>query len=115
MSLSRSTPSLTDTDFERGARKRQQDEMRRYYIQQKGYQIIEMWECEWWRLSNTDASVKSHLQENFPDRQPLSEEELMQRIIDGKHFGYVKCDFDCRNTSAITFQFSSLIQKYCCE
>ena len=54
-------PSLTDTDFERGMKKRQQDEMRRDYIQQKGYQIVEMWECEWWSLYKTDTSVKSHL------------------------------------------------------
>ena len=30
-------PSLTDTDNQRGVKKRQQDEMRRDYIQQKGY------------------------------------------------------------------------------
>ena len=35
-------PSLTDTDLQRGMKKRQQDEMRRDYIQQKGYQIVEM-------------------------------------------------------------------------
>ena len=39
-------PSLTDTDIERGIKKRRQDEMRREYMQQKGYQIVEMWECE---------------------------------------------------------------------
>ena len=39
-------PSLTDTDIERGVKKRQQNEMRRDYIQQKVYQIVEMWECE---------------------------------------------------------------------
>ena len=33
-------PSLTDTDIERGVKKRQQDEMRRDYIQRKGYQIV---------------------------------------------------------------------------
>ena len=54
-------PSLTDTDIQRGVKKRQQDEMRRDYIQQKGYQIVEMWECEWWSLYKTYASVKSHL------------------------------------------------------
>ena len=35
-------PSLTDTDIERGMKKRQQVEMRRDYIQ-KGNQIVEMW------------------------------------------------------------------------
>ena len=87
-------PSLTDTDIERGVKKRQQDEMRRDYIQQKGYQIVEMWECEWWTLYKTDASVKSHLRENFPYKQPLSEEQLLQGIIKGRLFGYVQCDIE---------------------
>ena len=87
-------PSLTDTHIERGVKKRQQEEMRRDYIQQKGYQNVEMWECEWWSLYKTDASVKSHLRKNFPDRRPLSEEGLMQGIIDGRLFGYVQCDIE---------------------
>ena len=41
-------PSLTDTDIERGVKKRQQDEMSRDNKQQKSYQIVGMWECEWW-------------------------------------------------------------------
>ena len=87
-------PSLTDTDIERGVKKRQQDEMRRDYIQQKGYQIVEMWECEWRSLYKTDASVKSHLRKNFPYRRPLSEEGLLHGIIDGQLFGYVQCDIE---------------------
>ena len=39
-------PSLTDADIQRGMKKRQQDEMRRDYVQQKGYQIVEKWEYE---------------------------------------------------------------------
>ena len=85
-------PSLTDT--ERGVKKRHQDEMRRDYIQQKGYRIVEMRKCEWWSLYKTDASVKSHLRKNFPDRRPLKEEGLMQRIIDVRLIGYVQCDIE---------------------
>ena len=77
-------PSLTDTDFERRVKKRQQDEMCKDYIQQKGYQIVEMWECELWSLHKADvASVKIHLRENFPYRRPSSEAGLMRGIIDG--------------------------------
>ena len=47
-----------------------------------------MWECEWWSLCKTDASVKSHLRENFSYQLPVSEEQLLQGTIDGKHFGY---------------------------
>ena len=88
------SPSLTDTDFERGIKKRQQDEMRRDYIQQKGYQTVELWECEWWSLYKTGVSVKSHLRENFPYKRLLSEEQLLQGIIEGRFFGYVQCDIE---------------------
>ena len=53
-----------------------------------------MWECEWWSLYKTDASVKSNLRKNFPYRRPLGEEGLMQGIINGRFFGYVQCDIE---------------------
>ena len=60
----------------------------------RGYQIVEMWECEWWSLYKTDASVKSHLQKNFPYRRPLSKKGLLHGIIVGRLFGYVQCDIE---------------------
>ena len=53
-----------------------------------------MWECEFWSLYKTDASIKSHLRKNFLYRRPLSGEGLMQEIIDGRLFGYVQCDIE---------------------
>ena len=35
-------PSLTDNEIMRGRKKREQEQMRKDYIQQKGYKIIEM-------------------------------------------------------------------------
>ena len=64
------------------------------YIQQTGYKIIEIWECNWWELHRTDAPVKSYLRANFAYRRPLSEEQLLQGIIDGRLFGYVQCDIE---------------------
>ena len=87
-------PSLTDTHIERGVKRRQQDGMRRDYIQQKCNQTVEMWEREWWSIYKTNASIRSHLRENFPYRQPMSEEGLMQGIVDGRLFGYVQCDIE---------------------
>ena len=87
-------PFLTESDIERGVKKRQQDGMRRDYIQQKGYQIVEMWDCQWWSLYKTDASVKSHLRKDFPYRHPLSEAGLLHGIIDERFFGYVQCDIE---------------------
>ena len=52
-----------------------------------------MWECKWWKLYRTDATVKNRLRANFPYQRPLSEERLMQEIKSGRLFGYVQCDF----------------------
>ena len=87
-------PSLTDTDIEGRVKKRQQDQMCRDHIQQTAHQIVEVWECEWWSLYKTDASVKSHLRKNFPYRRSLTEEGLLQGNFDGRHFGYVQCDIE---------------------
>ena len=108
--------ALTDTDIERRVKKRQQIEMRRDYIQQKGYKIGEMWECECCSLYKTDASIKSHLRESFPCRRPLIEEQLLRGIIDGRLFGYVQCNIEVlEHMRDYFFQLSSCVQKYCCE
>ena len=51
-----------------------------------GFQIVEMCECEWWSPYKTDGSVERHLRENFPYKRPLSEDHLLQGIIDGQLF-----------------------------
>ena len=43
-------PSLADNGNMRGIKKREKDQLRKEYIQQKGYKIIEMWEWNWWEL-----------------------------------------------------------------
>ena len=45
-------------------------------------------------VSQTEASVKSHLRENFLYKRPLSEERLTQEIVDGKLFVYDQCDIE---------------------
>ena len=61
--------------------------MRREYIPNKGYQSVEMWVCEWWNLYKTDSSFGNQLRENFLYTRPLSEEQLLQLIVDGELFG----------------------------
>ena len=85
-------PSLTDNEIMGGMKKREQDQLRKEYVQQKGYKIVEMWECNWWYLYRNDATVKNQLRANFLYQRSLSEEQLMQEIIGGRLFGYVQCD-----------------------
>ena len=87
-------PSLTEEDIKRGCRRRELDELRRGYIQEKGFTVIEMWECEWWRLYKTTTNAKLHIRENFPYRRSLTEQQLIEEIKKGKIFGYVQCDIE---------------------
>ena len=51
-----------------------------------------MWECIWWELYRTDATVKNHLRTVFLYKRPVSEERLMKEIRSRRLFGYVQCD-----------------------
>ena len=82
-------PSLTEEDIQRGSKKRELDALRRHYIQEKGFNIKEMWECEWWRLYKTTNTVKQAIREHFPYRRPLVAEQLLEEIKEGKLFGNV--------------------------
>ena len=73
-------PSLTEEDVKRGSRRRELDELRRSYLQEKGFTVIEMWECQWWRLYKTTANVKLQIRENFPYRRSLTEQQLLEGI-----------------------------------
>ena len=85
---------LTDEDIQRGSKKRELDALRRHYIQEKGFRVIETWECEWRRLYETTNTVKQHIREHFPYRRSLAAEQLLEEIKKGKLFGYVQCDIE---------------------
>ena len=85
-------PSLTEEDIESGNQRREMNQMRNQYIRQKGYNVAEMCECEWWNLYWTTTCVKERLRESFPLKRPLREERLLEQSRSGKLFGYVQCD-----------------------
>ena len=67
-------PSLTEEEIQRGIKKRELDELRKQYIQEKGYDFIEMYECDWWKMHKTYTIDKEHPRESFPYKMPLREE-----------------------------------------
>ena len=87
-------PSLTEEDMERGNKKREMDQLRKHYIKEKGYNVVEMWEGEWWNLYKTTTCVKGLLRESFHYKRQLREERLLEQIRSGKLFGYVQCDIE---------------------
>ena len=87
-------PSLIEEEIQRGSKKRELDALRGHYIQDKGFKVTEMWECEWWRLYKTTNTLKQHIREHFPYRRSLAAEQLLEEIKKGKLFGYVQCDIE---------------------
>ena len=79
------------------------DQMGKQYIKEKGYRVVEMWECEWWNLYKTTACVKEHLRESFPYKRPLREESLLEQMRSGKMFGYVHYDVEVPEELKKTF------------
>ena len=77
-------PSLTEEEIKRGSRKRELDELRRGFLEEKVFTVIEMWECEWWRLYKTTINVKLSIRENLPYRRSLTEQQLLEGINKGK-------------------------------
>ena len=85
-------PSLTEEDNQRGSKKRELDTMRRHYIQEKGFKLIEMRKCEWCRLYKTSIAVKQHFRKHLPCKRSLAPEQILEEIKEGNLFGYVQCD-----------------------
>ena len=86
--------SLTEEEIQRASKKRELDALRRHYIKEKGFKVIEMWECDWWRLYKITNTVKQHIREHFPYRRSLAAEQPLEEIKKGKLFVYVKCDIE---------------------
>ena len=120
-------PSLTEENIERGNKKREMDQMKKQYIKEKEYHVVEIWECEWWNLYKTTTCVKQHLRESFPYKRPLREESLLEQIRSGNLFGYVQCDIEVpeelkkkfanfppifKNTNVGRHDIGSLMQDY---
>ena len=87
-------PSVIADDIKRGNKKKEMDQMRKQYIKEKGCNLFEMWECDWWNLYKTTTCVKKHLRESFSYKRPLREERLQEQIRSSKLFGYVQGDIE---------------------
>ena len=99
--------SLTDTDIERGVKMRQQDEMRRDYIQKKGYQFVEMW-LKYGSVSG-GVSIKLMHQSKpiFEQVSPINDlsakNNTCKEVLMGDSLVMFNVILKCLNTCATTF------------
>ena len=80
-------PSLIEEDLQRGSKQRELDALRRHYRQEKGYKVLDMWDCEWWRLYKTTNTVKQHIREHSPYRRSLAAMQLLEELKERELFG----------------------------
>ena len=78
-----SRASLSEEEMQRGIRKREQDELSRDYLGNKGYNNVEVWECNWWERVKEEENVRNHVMKNFPFKLPMKQESLLAKIRDG--------------------------------
>ena len=96
---------MSEEETQKRLMKREYDELRREYLQNKGYKVVEIWECNWWETVKGDESVKIHVRNNFPFKSPLTQESLLTKIRKDKLFGYVQCDLEVPD--GLKYKFSN--------
>ena len=79
--------SMSEEETQKGLKKREYDELRRDYLRNNGYKVVEIWKCNWWETVKGDESVKIHVRNNFPFKLPLTQESLLTKIREDKLFG----------------------------
>ena len=66
------------------------------YIRSQGYQLIEMYECEWRRMKKEDPRVRAFMTNTF--KRPLDNlwtmtpDQIVTAVLNGSLFGVVECD-----------------------
>ena len=71
----------TEKDIQSGTRKTEVDEMQKYDVEEKGDTVFEKWECEYWKLHQTDVSVNEHLSEFFLYKRPMRQDQLLDEKV----------------------------------
>ena len=77
--------------MQRGIRKREHDELRRDYLRKKGYNIVEVWGCNWWESVKEEENDRNDVRKNFPFKLPMKQESVLAKKRDWKMFAYVQC------------------------
>ena len=80
---------LTEEEVRRGIGKLELDALRKHYKQEKGYNVIELYECGRWKLYKIYIIIEQHLREFFLQKMPLREGRLLENTKPRSPFGYV--------------------------
>ena len=94
------------SEIRKGWKKRKNyDAERKKYIIGNGFEVIEIWECCWWKQVREDKDIGDRLRTDYPYRKPLSEQKIKQRMKNIRLFGYVQSDLSVPEYLQNEFKF----------
>ena len=67
------------------------------YIQQCGYKLVELWECQWKKMKASNAQLRQFLQKyrrTLDYKQSMTEAEIIAAVKGNTLFGMVECDIE---------------------
>ena len=54
-------PALTEENIQNGEKNKETDEIKKLFFEATCDTVVKIWECECWKLYNTDVLVEEHL------------------------------------------------------
>ena len=70
--------------------------LKRQYLEQLGYKVVSIWECDWRKEVNNTPAIKEFLQafyrHTYGQNKEMTEDDILNAIKQGKMFGFVECD-----------------------
>ena len=85
--------SLFEEEIQRGIKNRELDEPRKQKIQEKGYNVIEIYECDLWKYTRQTTLISSICVNHSPT-DCTSEKNDFWKLSNGRLFVYIQCDIE---------------------
>jgi hypothetical protein len=105
------SPTSNRTIGKRSAEERHEDTLEKEnYLRSLGYQVCSIWECEWRRHVDQTSDIKTFLKifyrKAFGEQHGMNPSTILNKIIDGRLFGFVECDISVPDH--LEFKFSEM-------
>ena len=65
------------------------------YLRDRGYKVVEMWECAWDTMKKQDPEISAYVKSSyypFEHKMTVTTDDIMKSIQDGSFYGFVECD-----------------------
>ena len=85
------------------------------YIRKQGFNLIEMWECEFHEFRERNPLARQVLEKERPNfcqkqKRDVTDDQILTGVLNGEVYGFVECDVTVPQKKATDFEsFSELL------